>query len=467
MQTIKPPSLGSTQPQDKLDYGLISLLAGIMFVGLVMLFSASVSYAEMKYGNEFFFLIRQSFAIFIGLIAAYIAYQIPLSLWIRKRGYLLLFSLVLLVLVLLIGTEINGSKRWLPLGIFNFQPSELMKFTAIVFMAAFLTIHKNEVEKGISAIFRLSLPFGLMAFLLFLEPDFGSIFVVAMILAGMLLISGAPLSIFVVVMMPLFLFLGLFFIQDHYRIERMLNFYEPWQDPFGVGYQLIQALIAQGSGGWTGVGLGQSVQKMLYLPDAHTDFIISIFAEEFGFIGILLLLMTYMAIIYKLFRIADQAKRANYQFGALFVYGVSFWVALQIFINVGSNFGLMPTKGLTLPLFSYGGSSMILFLIAFAVVLKIEHVSRFYPDPKNSDDYDEKQALEPEVMGQSNAVKSSKSKSHNKAGAARTGDKPVAKVRAVSPSAGSSNTRAGSGKMTSQMKASRFARLSARLARHT
>lgn len=395
----------ATTEQPTLDYGLIGMLFGVMFVGLVMLFSASVSYAEMKFGNEFFYLIRQSIAITVGLIAAYVVYQVPLSLWIRKRGYLLMFSLVLLALVLVVGNEVNGSKRWLPLGIFNFQPSELMKFTAIVFMAAFLTIHKNEVDQSIGATMRLSLPFGVMAGLLYMEPDFGSIFVVAMILAGMLLISGAPWRIFGIVLLPLFAVLVLFLVQDHYRIERLTNFFEPWQDPFGVGYQLIQALIAQGSGGWTGVGLGESVQKMLYLPDAHTDFIISIFAEEFGFIGIMLLLTTYMAIIYKLFRIADQAKRANYQFGALFVYGVSFWMALQIFINVGSNFGLMPTKGLTLPLFSYGGSSMILFLVAFAVVLKIEHISRFYPNPKNSDDYDIEHDFEIELEAEEKAEK--------------------------------------------------------------
>ncbi|CAN8142164.1 cell division protein FtsW [uncultured Thiomicrorhabdus sp.] len=411
MSVIKATMETSTaQPQATLDYGLIGLLFGVMFVGLVMLFSASVSYAEMKFGNEFFYLIRQSIAIVVGLIAAYVVYQVPLSLWIRKRGYLLLFSLVLLALVLVVGNEVNGSKRWLPLGIFNFQPSELMKFTAIVFMAAFLTIHKNEVDQSIGATMRPSLPFGIMAGLLYMEPDFGSIFVVAMILAGMLLISGAPLKIFVIVLLPLAGVLATFLVQDHYRIERLTNFFEPWQDPFGVGYQLIQALIAQGSGGWTGVGLGESVQKMLYLPDAHTDFIISIFAEEFGFIGILLLLTTYMAIIYKLFRIADQAKRANYQFGALFVYGVSFWMVLQIFINVGSNFGLMPTKGLTLPLFSYGGSSMILFLMAFAVVLKIEHVSRFYPNPKNSDDYDSEHDFEMEIEAQEKPEKSTPKK---------------------------------------------------------
>ncbi|QKI88700.1 putative lipid II flippase FtsW [Thiomicrorhabdus xiamenensis] len=374
--------------QPKIDLTLVGLLGTVVFIGLVMLFSASIAYAEERYANEFFFVIRQTIALGLGLVAAYVVYQIPLSTWIHRRGGLLLLSLLLLVAVLIVGMEINGSKRWLPLGVFNFQPSELMKFSVIVFMAAYLTLHKSEVSESFTAVLRLALPFGFMALLLILEPDFGSVMVITMIIVGMLLISGAPYRFFVYTIIPMIGILAALLLLEPYRIARLTSFFDPWQDPYGTGYQLIQAILAQGSGGWTGVGLGNSVQKMLYLPDAHTDFIFSIFAEEFGFLGVLGLVVLYLAVIYRLFRIAYQAKQANYNFGALYVYGVSFWFVLQVGINMGANLGVIPTKGLTLPLFSYGGSSMILFLIAFALVLKVEHVSRFYPDPKNSDDYD-------------------------------------------------------------------------------
>ncbi|MBN2646181.1 MAG: putative lipid II flippase FtsW [Thiotrichales bacterium] len=387
----------SSVSDSKLDNPLLVMLIAIAFLGVVMLFSASVAFAEERYGNPFFFVIRQSVAMGIGLIAGYVVYQIPLSNWIQRRGLLLLFSLSLLILVLIVGVEINGSKRWIPLGIFNFQPAELMKFSVIVFMAGYLTLHRSEVSESFTAVLRLALPFGFMALLLILEPDFGSVLLIAMILIGMLLISGAPARHFVYTIIPMIGILALLVLMEPYRISRLTSFFDPWQDPYGSGYQLIQAILAQGSGGWTGVGLGNSVQKMLYLPDAHTDFIFSIFAEEFGFLGVMGLVILYLAVIYRLFRIAAQAKAANYHFGALYVYGVSFWFVLQVGINMGANLGLIPTKGLTLPLFSYGGSSMILFMLAFAIVLKVEHLSRFYPNPKHSDDYDRRQDKEFEV----------------------------------------------------------------------
>lgn len=369
-----------------IDYWLIGLVSLLMVIGLMMVMSSSIAISEKRFGHDYHYISRQTFAMFLGVIMGWIIFKIPLSFWEKHRGKLFLLGIVMLMLVLLVGREINGSKRWLPLIIMNFQVSEFMKMVVVVFMAGYLERHASAVRENIFAVIRLALPFGLMAVLLLLEPDFGSTFVIAVIITGMLLIAGAPWLYFVITVFPIAVLLLVMIIVSPYRMARVTNFLDPWSDPFGKGYQLTQALIASGSGEWWGQGIGASVQKLLYLPDAHTDFLVSIYAEEFGFVGISFLIALYLIIGYRLFRIGRKAFEKSVFFGGLIAYGVGIWVMLQALINMGVNFGLFPTKGLTLPMMSYGGSSVLMICIALAMVLRVDyevrgnHYKRTYAD---------------------------------------------------------------------------------------
>lgn len=373
-------------PMDFWLLGCILVLAGI---GLTMVASSSIAISQERFDHPNHYFMRQAMAMGLGAIIAYGLFQIPLATWQKHRGKLFLFAIALLVAVLIFGREINGSKRWLPLVVMNFQPSEFMKMAVVIFMAGYLDRHADAVKESMSAVFRLALPFGLMAFLLLLEPDYGSTFVIAVMITGMLLIAGAPWRYFAFSVVPIIAILVFLVVTSEYRMARVTSFLDPWQDPFGKGYQLTQALIASGSGEWFGAGLGASVQKLLYLPDAHTDFLFSIYAEEFGFFGVLFLITLYLVITYRLFRVGRKAELANHFFGAMIAYGVGIWVILQAAINMGVNLGAFPTKGLTLPFMSYGGSSVLLFSAALAVVFRVDYESRFYPAEPKAPNFDE------------------------------------------------------------------------------
>lgn len=359
-----------------LDFWLIGLVGGLLVIGLMMVASSSIAISEKRFGDSTHYLWRQIFSVGLGLAAAYILFQIPLAFWEKHRGKLFLFALFLLVLVLIVGREINGSKRWLPLVVMNFQPSEFMKLVIVIFMAGYLNRHADAVKESFEAVIRLALPFGVMAILLLMEPDYGSTFVIAVVITGMLLIAGAPWRYFVLSVLPMASLLAILVVISPYRMARVSSFLDPWQDPFGSGYQLTQALIALGSGEWFGAGIGGSVQKLLYLPDAHTDFLFSIYGEEFGFVGVLLLVMLYLAILLRLFRVGRKALEKDYFFGGMVAYGIGIWIILQAMINMGVNLGAFPTKGLTLPFMSYGGSSMLLLLAALALVLRVDYETR-------------------------------------------------------------------------------------------
>lgn len=368
--------------QDKtwpMDFWLLGLVASLAIIGLTMVASSSVAISQLRFGNPDHYFYRQLFSMGLGAVAAYIFFQIPLSFWEKHRGKIFLFAIFLLIAVLIFGREINGSKRWLPLVVMNFQPSEFMKLAIVVFMAGYLDRHASAVKESFEAVIRLALPFGLMAVLLLMEPDYGSTLVIAVIITGMLLIAGAPWRYFVLTVLPMVTILVALVVTSKYRMARISSFLDPWQDPFGSGYQLTQALIASGSGSWFGSGLGSSVQKLLYLPDAHTDFLFSIFAEEFGFIGVILLILLYLAILYRLFRIGHKAFAANHFFGGMISYGIGIWIILQAGINMGVNLGAFPTKGLTLPFMSYGGSSVLLLSLALAIVFRVDYETRFHP----------------------------------------------------------------------------------------
>lgn len=365
-----------------MDYWLLGLIVVLAVIGLTMVASSSVSISEKRFGVADHYFFRQLISMGLGVLVAYAVFQIPLSVWESNRGKLFLFALLLLVAVLIFGREINGSKRWLPLVIMNFQPSEFMKFVIVVFMAGYLDRHASAVKENIGAFMRLALPFGIMGVLLLLEPDYGSTFVIAVVITGMLLIAGAPWRYFVLTVLPLVVILVSLVVTSEYRMARVSSFLDPWQDPFGAGYQLTQALIASGSGEWFGTGLGGSIQKLLYLPDAHTDFIFSIYGEEFGFVGVVFLVLLYVAILYRLFRIGRKALDANHYFGGLVAFGVGIWIILQAGINMGVNLGAFPTKGLTLPFMSYGGSSVLMLSVALAMVFRIDYETRFFPNEK-------------------------------------------------------------------------------------
>jgi len=378
------------QQQNKawpMDFWLLGFIVILAVTGLTMVASSSVAISQTRFGNPNHYFIRQFMSMGLGAVAAYIFFQIPLAFWEKHRGKIFLLAIFLLILVLLVGRDINGSKRWLPLVVMNFQPSEFMKLAIVLFMAGYLDRHSSAVKEEFSAVIRLALPFGLMAILLLMEPDYGSTFVIAVIITGMLLIAGAPWRYFVLTVLPMVTILVALVVTSKYRMARVSNFLDPWQDPFGAGYQLTQALIASGSGEWFGAGLGASVQKLLYLPDAHTDFLFSIFAEEFGFVGVIFLIMLYLSILYRLFRIGRKGIEANHFFGGMVAYGIGIWIILQAGINMGVNLGAFPTKGLTLPFMSYGGSSVLLLSIALAVVFRVDYETRYHPrEPKEKVD---------------------------------------------------------------------------------
>ncbi|WP_294946364.1 putative lipid II flippase FtsW [Sulfurivirga sp.] len=367
-------------PRMPVDPWLVGALLTLMGLGLTMVLSASTAYAERLYGSPWHFFIRQAFAMALGLGLMAAAAVTPTEIWYRWRGRLLLGTLLLLVAVLIVGREVNGATRWISLGIMNFQPAELAKLVTVIFMAGYLARHLQTVREKFTGMLRLALPFGLMAFLLLQEPDYGSTFVIMAVLTAMLLIAGAPWRYFVLTVLPMATVLVLLVVMSPYRMARVTSFLDPWADPFGKGYQLVQALIALGSGGLTGVGLGRSVQKLLYLPDAHTDFLFSIYGEEFGFVGVVLLAGLYLFILWRVFAIGRAALVRDRLFQAQLAFGVGVWFMLQALINMGVNLGLFPTKGLTLPFFSYGGSSVLIFAIAFGIVLRVDWENRHEAD---------------------------------------------------------------------------------------
>jgi len=354
-----------------IDGGLVIIVLALLILGLVMVLSSSVAVSEARFGHAWHYTQRQLIALFLGLGLGIIAFLIPSESWLRHRGKWLVLGLVLLVLVLLIGREIGGAKRWLPLIVMNFQPAEWMKIAAILFLAGYLQRHQDAMKQDIGAVIRLFLPFSLMAFLLLLQPDYGTTVLIAGVLVGMLFIAGAPLRYFAITILPIVSLLVILLINSPYRMARVMNFMDPWQDPYGVGYQLSQALMAIGSGGIFGSGLGSSVQKLFYLPDAHTDFMFAVFAEETGWVGVVLLLSLYALLLLRLFSIAKAAWVQDAPFKSLMVYGIAIMFAGQILINLGVNLGVFPTKGLTLPFVSYGGSSLMMSLLAIGLVLRI------------------------------------------------------------------------------------------------
>jgi cell division protein FtsW len=363
------------------DQGLLWIVLMLLGFGLVMVYSASIALAEADKATghqSTYFAVRHAVYLVVALMGGFIAFQVPTRYWQQVAPYLFLIGLVLLVLVLIpgVGRQVNGSQRWIPLGFANLQPSELMKLFATIYAADY-TVRKAAMMDSFTKSFLPMLGIMLLVGLLLLsEPDFGAFSVVATITISILWLGGMNLRIFSGMMVLLISGVVVMILSSPYRLQRIVGFMDPWADPFGKGYQLSHALIAFGRGEWLGVGLGASVEKLLYLPEAHTDFLLAVIAEELGFIGVAAVALMFAWIVMRAFAIGKEAVAYERHFSALLAQGIGVWIGVQAIINMGVNMGLLPTKGLTLPLLSFGGSAIVANCIALAILLRIDWENR-------------------------------------------------------------------------------------------
>jgi cell division protein FtsW len=374
-------ALHRAAPMPELDHAVVSAAALLIALGLVMVYSSSIAIAEAgSYtGNQpAYFLIRHGVFVFIGVMAGFICFQFPMRFWEQVAPYLFMVGVLLLVIVLIpgIGREVNGSRRWLSLGMFNLQPSELMKVMAVLYAADY-TVRKaalmHSFRKGFLPMLMVML---LTGGLLLREPDFGAFAVITAIAMGILFLGGMNWKLFASLLVALLIGFVLLIWSSPYRLQRVIGFMDPWSDPFGKGYQLSHALIAFGRGEMFGVGLGGSVEKLFYLPEAHTDFLLAVIAEELGFIGVLAVIALFACLVWRAFAIGNQAARLERYFSALVAQGVGLWLGTQAIINMGVNMGVLPTKGLTLPLLSFGGSGILANCCALAILLRVDYENR-------------------------------------------------------------------------------------------
>lgn len=360
-----------------LGWIVIALLA----LGLVMVYSSSIATAEASRATGYqqsYYLMRHSLYIFVGLFAGALVFQMPSRIWQNIAPYLFMLGIVLLILVLIpgIGREVNGSRRWLSLFVFNLQPSELMKLFVVLYAADYTVrkgLVKNSLSKAFLPMFFVILVVGV---LLLNEPDFGAFIVICAIAMSTLWLGGYNFKVFGMLLLALPLAFATLIITSPYRMQRVTSFLDPWADPYGKGYQLSHALIAFGRGEWLGVGLGASVEKLFYLPEAHTDFLLAVIAEELGFVGVSAVILLFGWLIVRAFAIGRQSAMLDRLFAALVAQGIAAWIGIQAMINIGVNMGVLPTKGLTLPLMSYGGSGVLVNCVAIALLLRIDWENR-------------------------------------------------------------------------------------------
>jgi len=369
---LKTPS-----PQALFDRQLVWLALGLMLIGLVMVTSASFPISSRLTDQPFHFMFRHGIFLLLALLTSSVVLQVPVERWMRYSSVLLAVSFFLLIIVLVAGKSVNGASRWIPLGLFNLQPAEVAKLSLFIFMAGYLVRKQDEVrETFFGGFMKPIMVFGALAVLLLGQPDLGTVIVMLVTLFGMLFIAGAKLSQFLALMVAGILAVLALIAAEPYRIRRVTSFLDPWDDPFGSGYQLTQSLMAFGRGEWFGQGLGNSIQKLEYLPEAHTDFVFAVMAEELGFVGVVLVLALIFSLVLKALLIGKKAFEHDLQFGGYLAFGIGIWFAFQTLVNVGAAAGMVPTKGLTLPLISYGGSSLIIMSVAVSILLRIDHECR-------------------------------------------------------------------------------------------
>jgi cell division protein FtsW len=358
-----------------LDPVILATVAGLLLAGLVMVSSASLSVAEGLHADLYFHFERQFLSVLLGCAIGAAVLVVPVATWRRIAPWLLVASLVLLVLVRIpgIGHEVNGSWRWIRIGPLNFQPSELARWFLVTYIAVFAVRHQTELRSSSQGFFKPLAVLAAAAALLLVEPDFGAAVVLCVTGTAVLFMAGARLRDFLVVCGIGAAVVALLALMSPYRLRRLIVFLDPWADPYDSGFQLTQSLIAIGRGEWFGVGLGSSIQKLYYLPEAHTDFVFAVLAEEFGLLGVLAVVIAFLVLMLRSLRLARIAADAGMPLHACLAAGFGVWIGLQAFLNIGVNVGLLPTKGLTLPLLSYGRSSMIVTLAWIGMLLRVHH----------------------------------------------------------------------------------------------
>ncbi len=367
----------TSSPEALFDRQLVWIAFGLMLIGLVMVTSASFPISSRLTDQPFHFMFRHAIFLLLAFLTSSMVLQVPLDRWMKYSSLLLGISFFLLIVVLVVGKSVNGASRWIPLGLFNLQPAEVAKLSLFIFMSGYLVRKHDEVRQTFFGGFlKPIMVFGTLAVLLLGQPDLGTVIVMLVTLFGMLFIAGAKLSQFLALMVAGVLAVVALIVAEPYRVRRVTSFLDPWEDPFGSGYQLTQSLMAFGRGEWFGQGLGNSIQKLEYLPEAHTDFVFAVLAEELGFIGVLLVLVLIFSLVLKAIFIGKKAFQHDQQFGGYLAFGIGIWFAFQTLVNVGAAAGMVPTKGLTLPLISYGGSSLIIMSVAVSILLRIDHECR-------------------------------------------------------------------------------------------
>jgi cell division protein FtsW len=357
------------------DYLTLGFTAALLLVGIVMVTSASMSIAAKNFADPFYFLERQFIFAMAGLVLAWAMTRFPTELWHKYSLVLLVAALLLLVLVLIpgLGARVNGARRWLRIGVLNFQVSELAKVLVLTWLCSYCVRKRAELESTLPGLLK---PFGLLALsgsLLLIEPDFGAATVLFATGFAVLFVAGARLRYVLLLVSTAAVAFALLALTSPYRLKRLMVFLHPFDDAFNGGFQLTQSLIAIGRGSWFGVGLGSSVQKLFYLPEAHTDFVFAVLAEELGLVGVLGVLALFVALVWRSFRISHLAAQAGLRFQSYVAMAFGVWLGLQAIVNIGVNMGVLPTKGLTLPLLSYGRSSLLVSLAWLGVVLRIYH----------------------------------------------------------------------------------------------
>ena len=358
------------------DRALFWLFVILLLIGLVAVTSASIPYSSRLFNDPFYFAKRDAIYVLLSLLTCYISLQISSSQWEKWHAKIFLFSVILLLLVPFIGTSVNGAKRWISLGILNFQPAEFAKLALTCFLASYFTRRYDEVRSRHVSIFKPFIVMLVLGCFLLLQPDLGSTVVLFIIMSGMLFIVGAKILQFVgLIVLGGILFVWLV-LTASYRLKRFIGFLEPFKDPYGTGFELTNSLRAFGPGETTGEGLGNSIQKLDYLPEAHTDFIMAIIGEEFGFIGILIVILLLGLLIFRAMKIGRESLMLEQRFRGFFALGIGFWIFFQGFVNLGMALGILPTKGLTFPLVSYGGSSIIIMSATIGILLRIDHENR-------------------------------------------------------------------------------------------